>query len=54
MGNSSGNTFTETERVSTDEISTFTVRIIQGVEEKGRRWAEKVLDVLLKSVHCFA
>ena len=51
---SSGNTLTETERVSTDEVSTFTVGIVQGVEEKRRGWAEKVLDVLLKCVHCFS
>ena len=53
MGNSSGYTFTKTERVSTDEVSAFTVRIVQGVEEQWSRWAEKILDVLLKCVHCF-
>jgi len=34
VGNSGGNTLTETERVSTDEVSTFTVWVVQGVEEK--------------------
>ena len=53
VGDSSGNTLTETERVSTDEVSTFTVWVVQGVEEKRRGWAEKVLDVLLKCLHSF-
>ena len=54
VGHSSGNALTETERVSTAEVSTFTVGIVQCVEEKRRGWAEKVLDVLLKCVHCFS
>jgi hypothetical protein len=36
--NGSGDTFTKTERVSTDEISTVSVRIIEGVEEKWSGW----------------
>jgi hypothetical protein len=36
--NGSGDTFTKTERVSTDKISTVSVRIIEGVEEKWSGW----------------
>ena len=50
MRNSSFGTLAETEWISTDEISTFTVRIIQGIEEMRGGWAEKVLDVLLKCI----
>lgn len=53
MRNSSWNTLTETKRVSTDKICTFSERIIQGVEEKWGGWAKKVLDVLLKGVDLF-
>lgn len=53
MGNSSWSTLTETERVSTDKICTFSERIIQGIEEKWGGWAKKVLDVLLKGIDLF-
>jgi hypothetical protein len=36
--NGSGDTFTKTERISTDEISTVSVRIVEGVEEKWSGW----------------
>lgn len=38
MRNSSGDTLTKTERVTTDEISTFSVWIIKSVEEKWSGW----------------
>lgn len=54
MRNSSGGTFTETERVSTHEISTFPVRIIKGVEEMWSGWSKQILNVLLKCIDVLA
>ena len=54
MRNSSRNTLTETERVSTHIICTFTERVIHGVEKKGSGWGKKVLNVLLKCIDLFA
>ena len=53
MRNSSGNTLTETERISTHKICTLTERVIEGVEEKWSRWGKKVLYVLLKCIYLF-
>jgi hypothetical protein len=54
MRNSSFGTFTETKRVSTNKVSTFTIRVIQGIEKMRGGWGEDVLDVLLKCVDCFS
>lgn len=35
MRDGSGNTFSQAERVATDKVSTFSIRVIQGVEEEG-------------------
>lgn len=50
MRNSSFGTFSETKRVSTNKICTFTVRVIQGIEKMRGGWGEDVLDVLLECV----
>lgn len=47
-------TLTQTERVSTDEICTFRVRVIQRVEEKWSGWTEEILDMLLEGIDHFA
>lgn len=52
--NGSGDTFTKTERVSTDEISTFSVWIVKGVEEKWSGWTKEILNVLLKCIDIMA
>lgn len=54
MRNSSFDTLTETKRVSTNKVRTFTVRIVQGVEEMGGGRGEEVLDVLLKCIDLFS
>jgi hypothetical protein len=50
MRNGSWDTFTETERVSTDKIRTISERVIEGVEKKWGGWAKKVLNVLLQCI----
>jgi hypothetical protein len=54
VGYSSGGTLPKAEGVSTDKVRTFTVGVIQGVEEKRGGRAEEVLDVLLKSINVLA
>jgi hypothetical protein len=54
VGYSSGGTLPKAEGVSTDKVCSFTVGVIQGVEEKGGGRAEEVLDVLLKSINVLA
>jgi len=54
MRNRSRHTLTQAERVSTDEICTFRVRVIQGVEEEWSGWAEEILDMLLEGIDHFA
>ena len=54
MGNSSGDTLTKTKRISTDKISAFSVRIIEGVEEMWSGWRQKILNVLLKCIDILA
>ena len=54
MRNSGWDTLTKTERISTNEICTLCKRVIEGVEEKGSGWAEKVLNVLLKCIYVLA
>jgi hypothetical protein len=54
MGNSSVSTLPETEGVPTHKVSTLTVGVVQGVEEERGGWAQKVLNVLLKSVDVLA
>ena len=54
MGDSSRDTLPEAERVPTDEVCTLTVGVVQGVEEVGRRRAQKILDVLLQHVDVLA
>lgn len=54
MGNSSGGTLPKAEGVPTNKVSTFTVWVVQGVEEKWGGWAKEVLDVLLKSIDVLA
>lgn len=51
MRNSSRGTLTKAEGVPTNKISTITVRVVQSVEEKRSRRAQKVLDVLLKCIY---
>lgn len=53
MRNSRGDTLAKTERVSTHEISTFCVWIIQSVEEEWSRWRQQVLNVLLQCIDLF-
>ena len=47
-------TFPETKRISTDEVSTLAIGIIQGIEEVWCSRAQKVLDVLLKCIDILA
>lgn len=54
MRNSCWSTLTHAERVATDEICTFSVWIIQCVEEVWSGWAQEVLDVLLKCIDILA
>lgn len=54
MGNSSVGTFPETEGVPTHKVSTLTVGVVEGVEEERGGWAQKVLNVLLKSIDILA
>lgn len=54
MRNSSRDTFTEAERVATNKVCTFTVRIIQSVKEKGGGWRKEILDVLLRRIDLLA
>lgn len=54
MRNSSGDTLTQTERVSADEVSSLTVWVIQSVEEKWGGWTQQVLYVLLQCINFFA
>jgi hypothetical protein len=50
MRNGSWGTLAKTKGVPTNKISTITVWVIQGIEEKWCRRAQKVLDVLLKRI----
>ena len=54
VGHSSWGTLPKAEWVSTDEIRTFAVGVVQGVKEKRGGRAEEVLDVLLESIDVLA
>nr|GLL18775.1 hypothetical protein Ccrd_022478 [Ipomoea trifida] len=45
------NPLPETERVAAYEIRALPVRLVQSVEEKRRRWAEQILNVLFKRIN---
>lgn len=47
-------TLSETKWISTDEVSTLAIWIIQGIEEVWCSRAQKVLDVLLKRINVLA
>jgi hypothetical protein len=54
MGNGSMSTLPEAEGVPAHKVSTLTVGVVQGVEEERGGRAQKVLNVLLKSVDVLA
>jgi len=54
VGDSSVGALPEAEGVPTHKVSTLAVGVIQRVEEERGGWAEKVLDVLLKSIDVLA
>lgn len=54
MRNGSRDTLTETEWIPTNKVCTISVGVIKSVEEKWSRWAQQILDVLLKSINIFA
>ena len=54
MRNSCWHTFTKAKRVPTNKISTFSKRVIKGIEKQWSWWTQKVLNVLLKCIDLFS
>nr|GLL43532.1 hypothetical protein Itr_chr13CG01100 [Ipomoea trifida] len=54
MRNSSRRSLAKAERIATDKVDTFSVWIIESIEEMWSGGGQEVLDVLLKSIDFFA
>lgn len=53
MRDGSGSTFPEAKGVASDKIRTFSEGIIEGIEEIGSRWRQKVTDMLCQCIDLF-
>lgn len=54
MGDGGGDTLPQTEGVTPNEISTFSVWVVQCVEEEGCRWCQQVVNVLSQCIDLLA
>ena len=54
MRHCGSDTLPETKWISTHEVSTLTVGVVQGIEEVGCRRGQEVLDVLFKCIDVLA